>query len=519
MSVLNFQHLLALATVGWAGFYQPEPAKIANAPKMVSTITISDSGKILAQDYCQRCHLFPEANLLDKKTWKESVLPNMALRLGLKHEGLSGYEGLPEEEIREIKSLGIYPDQPLISEEDWQKIVDYYVKMAPENPLPQISALPVNHVLPQFSIQTLSVGENTIPKTTMLEFSPDAKELYVGDDQNMVYVLDSKFKVIKKWWIESSATDIDFPKNEAPRLLTIGVFNPSDQKKGTIMSLEMEASATNVNLNNLPRSVYFDTGDLNQDGKEDIIICGFGNYAGKLFWYDDFDEQKEHIISPLAGSRKVVLKDMNNDGKVDIIALRAQAYEGITIYYNLGKGKFKEKPIMSFQPAFGASYFEMVDFNKDGKLDILLTNGDNWDYSSINKNYHGVRIFLNDGKDNFKQSYFYPLYGTNKALARDFDQDGDLDIAVTSFYSDLADPQQAFTYLSNQGNLKFEAFTTPEATKGKWLVMDVADYDQDGDLDIVLGSYFQSLAEVTQLAFKGILDYPQLLILTNNLKK
>ena len=159
-----------------------------------------------------------------------------------------------------------------------------------------------------------------------------------------------------------------------------------------------------------------------------------------------------------------------------------------------------------------------MDFNKDGFQDILLTNGDNWDYSAILKPYHGVHIYLNDGQDNFKEAWFYPMYGTSKAVARDFDNDGDLDIAAISFYNDLDLPEQGFIYLENQGGFHFKAHSTPEAASGKWLTMEVGDFDKDGDEDIVLGSYFQTIGEMTKLVFKGVESFPQLLILSN-LKK
>ena len=197
------------------------------------------------------------------------------------------------------------------------------------------------------------------------------------------------------------------------------------------------------------------------------------------------------------------------------MVLMAQVHEEVSIFYNQGNGNFKEKTVLKFPPVYGVSYFELVDFNKDGFQDILLTNGDNWDYSAVQKNYHGIRIYLNDGNDNFKEAWFYPLNGTSKAMARDFDNDGDLDIAAISFYDDLEHPEQGFVYFSNQGNLNFEAFSTPEAASGKWLTMEAGDFDHDGDIDIVLGSYFQNVGELTKLVFKGVTSFPQLLVLTN----
>lgn len=479
-----------------------------------------DEGKKLAQRYCRTCHLFPEPELLDKKTWLTGVLPNMALRLGLKLPGQDTLKPLSPEEEQAIRQLNIYPETAILSLDEWQKIVNYYETTAPAEPLPQKPSPPITPQLPFFKAKEITIGDKQVPQTTLLKYDKNTAQLYVGDAQNALYVLDGQLQAKNTWWIDTPPTDIDFPKNAAPRLLTIGIFSPSDQHLGRLMTLEKSTKPGSavVNIRELPRPVQFASGDLNSDGKEDVVICGFGNHAGKLFWYDGFEPAKEHVLKAFPGARKVEIADFNGDKKPDIMVLMAQAREEISIFYNQGNGKFREKTVLQFSPLFGSSYFELADFNKDGFQDILLANGDNWDYSSTLKNYHGVRIFLNDRKDNFKEAWFYPLYGASKAVARDFDQDGDLDIAATSFYTNLAQPEQSFIYLSNEGRLNFKPFSTPEAAFGKWLTMEAADIDQDGDVDIVLGSYFHTVGEMTQLLFKGITSFPQLLVLENQKK-
>jgi hypothetical protein len=481
-----------------------------------STLT----GKQLAMQHCASCHLFPDPALLDKKTWSERVLPNMALRMGIRTPGEDPYAGQPAGEEKLMRGLQVYPETPLLTTAEWSKILSYYAKEAPAEPLPQKNRGSISDTLPLFSPAHLTIGDKQAPKTTLLKFDKAKSQLYIGDDQNALYVLDSKFQLKDTWWMDTAPVDIDFPLNTAPRLLTIGIFRPSEQKLGRLMSLEKSGSKTNqtVHIPQLPRPVQFSTGDLDMDGREDVVICGFGNNSGKLSWFSNFDPAKEHELKAIPGARVTEIRDLNKDKKPDVVALMAQAREQVSIFYNLGGGKFREKVVLQFPPAYGMSYLEMVDFNKDGFQDILLTNGDNWDYSPIAKNYHGVRLYLNDGKDNFREAWFYPLFGASKALARDFDNDGDLDIAATSFYSDLESPQHGFLYLENQGKLNFKAYSTPFAASGKWMTMEAADIDQDGDIDIVLGSYFQSLGEMTKLMFQGVTSFPQLMVLMNGKK-
>jgi hypothetical protein len=481
--------------------------------KADSTIT----GRELALMHCQGCHLFPEPDLLDKQTWITSVLPSMGLRLGIRQDRKDPYEDLDSKETEILRSLKVYPDEPVISQEDWDNIVRYFEQNAPEKSLPQKTRPAIEASLPQFKASTLQFEGRKIPKTTLLKYDPNSGSLFVGDAEKELYVLNKDFQIKDMWWVDTPPTDINFPKNGPPQLLTIGLFKPSDQKLGRLMSLDKsnQSQQSQINISYLPRPVQFAAGDLNGDGKDDAVICGFGNHSGKLFWLDAFDPNKEHILKPLPGARKVEILDLNRDKKPDIVALMAQAKEEMSIFYNSGNGTFKEKTVLRFPPLFGGSYFELADFNKDGFQDILVTNGDNWDVSPIDKNYHGVRIYLNDGKDNFREAWFFPLYGASKAIARDFDNDGNLDIAVTSFYSDSEKPEHGFVYLANDGKLNFKVYSTPEAELGKWLTMEAADVDGDGDIDIILGSYFHSILEVSKLAIRGVESFPQLLILHN----
>lgn len=481
-----------------------------NVQKTTSApISDNQTGASLAKLYCAGCHLFPSPGLLDQATWKNKVLPNMAWRLGIRAGYASPFKEMDSSEAILVKSLNIYPTTPIISMGQWQKIFNYYISNAPVVPKSIDNVPLIEKRCTQFIAQPIFIEEKELPKTSMIKYDSINALLFVGDARKELYALNSSLKLVHKWILPSAPVDMNF-QNSNPNILCVGSIAPSEKKEGVLISLD-----SNISFSNLARPVAMASADLNADGALDLIIAEFGNHTGKLAWYDGGDHSKENILLTKPGARKVELIDMNKDGKLDLVVLMAQAQEGVYYFENLGNNKFKESVLINFPPVYGLSYFELIDFNKDGYLDILLTNGDNWDLSRIKKNFHGIRIFMNNGRNQFEQTFFFPLFGTSKALARDFDGDGDLDIAAISFYDELDRPEQSFVYLKNTGNSYFEASSTPAAANGKWLTMEAADIDKDGDIDIILGSFIYSVSEMMGLINKGVENFPQLLLLTN----
>ncbi|NJM26678.1 MAG: VCBS repeat-containing protein [Bacteroidia bacterium] len=221
------------------------------------------------------------------------------------------------------------------------------------------------------------------------------------------------------------------------------------------------------------------------------MVCNFGNYTGNLqaLFGGSGGSFQKNTLSALPGARKVILKDFTHDGRIDVLVLFAQGDERVSLFVNDGARKFSEKILLRFPPVYGSSYFETGDYNNDGFFDILTTNGDNMDYSIVLKPYHGVRLHLNDGKMNFTESVFLPMHGASMAMAHDYDLDGDIDIAAVAFFPDFEKhSDEGFVYFENQGDNQFTARTTPAGTLARWLIMETADYDHDGDVDIFLGA-------------------------------
>jgi hypothetical protein len=247
-------------------------------------------------------------------------------------------------------------------------------------------------------------------------------------------------------------------------------------------------------LSELPRPSHAAFGDLNGDGLDDFVLCMFGNNGGRFSWFENLGDggYKEHRLLEQPGALRSVLHDFNRDGHLDIAVLVSQHWETFHIFYNDGKGRFRREDIFQKHPLYGHSYFELADFNGDGHPDLLVTNGDNGDYPSPLKNYHGIRIYLNRGDNRFDEAFFYPLNGAYKAVARDFDGDGHLDIAAISFFPDYeAAPRESFVFLKNRGGLDFTAHTIRECIAGRWLTMDAGDLTGNGRPEIILGSFIQ----------------------------
>ena len=445
----------------------------------ISCATKEEKEELLARQYCGTCHSFPEPSLLDKNAWT-TVMPQMAVRMGI---DISPLMQLSEADYPYV--MQTLPKGPMISEEDFYAIARYYDREAPDSLIspPEL----VTKELHQFAVTPLKLLQQR-PTITMIRVDTVDKHIWLSNRHRILYKYDLNFNPIDSIQLTSVASHMIFDKPE-PLVSLMGYMDPNDQPKGSVVSLKNDNSLQ-LQIDSLKRPVFFEQADLNNDKLEDLVVCAFGNYGGDLTVYENTPEGKyvKHTISALPGSRKVILKDFNNDGLTDVLALLTQGDEQISLFTNAGNFRFRVTTLLKFPPVYGSEYFELTDFNKDGHWDIVYANGDNADYSMIKKPYHGVRIFLNDGKNQFSESWFQPLDGCSMAIARDYDKDGDIDIATISFFPDFkTSPEFGFVYFENNGG-KMEPYVTPLAPDGRWLLMEPADIDADGYTDILLAA-------------------------------
>lgn len=451
-------------------------------------------GEQLARTHCASCHAFPDPSLLDKKTWDESVLPKMAELMYVEKYydpyNASGPDG--DMPVTRVAPENLFPF------EQWKKIAAYYTAAAPAAPLGRDRELPaIQTGMPGFTTHYF-YDRTSQPLTTLARFDTVRKQILFGDGSaKKLFILDAGLHFIDSLAVPEGIADIHLHNGEAD-VITMGILKPSDARLGKLTRL---GKTPVLLLDSLQRPVQATYADLDGDGKEDIIISEFGYRKGALAWWQNQgnDHYTKHLLRALPGAIRTEVYDFNKDGRPDIIALMAQADESVLIYYNEGNGKFREERVLQFPPAYGSNYLQLCDFNGDGLMDILTTNGDNGDFSIILKAYHGIRIFLNDGSNHFREKTFLPVYGVQKAIPADMDNDGDIDLVSIAFFPDYEKlPQESFIWWENTGNDVYKRYTFDGVTDGRWMTLDVGDMDGDGDQDIILGSAFFTFGNVPQ---------------------
>lgn len=232
------------------------------------------------------------------------------------------------------------------------------------------------------------------------------------------------------------------------------------------------------NAGRFPYSI--DSGDFNNDGIVDVAVsnsvCCWSEAITLLLGNGDgsFSSSSSY---PLGGQGlwwdypPVAVGDFNGDGKSDVVTATVSP-NLITILLGNGDGTFKSRIDYNAPADFSGYFFKTWDFNKDGKTDIAWSG------------QGGVHVMNGHGDGTFEAPIKYYVHSSAAITTGDFDSDGNIDLAVSSFFTN------AITILRGNGDGTFQAPLSFSTKKSSLYSIAAGDFNGDGKMDLAASSFY-----------------------------
>jgi hypothetical protein len=236
---------------------------------------------------------------------------------------------------------------------------------------------------------------------------------------------------------------------------------------------------------------------VNGDGQLDLVLAQFGYDQGEVSWLERTGpwEFKRHVILELSGAINVGVADFDGDGKPDVAALLSQQWEEVYFFKNDGRGNFVAKRLWgSTNEDYGSSGISVADLNRDGRPDIVYSNGDGFGPSATPgpRPWHGVQWLENKGEGNFEYHRIGLLPGAYSPLAVDLDDDGAVDVVASSAYADWNSKNRevvSLMWFRNDGKMNFQPRVLARTPKDL-ITVAAADFDGKGSPVLVTGGFY-----------------------------
>ncbi len=230
-------------------------------------------------------------------------------------------------------------------------------------------------------------------------------------------------------------------------------------------------------------------GDVNNDGLEDVYMGGAYDQLGHLYLQDKVGHFKlsRFTTETFFEDTYAVFVDIDNDKDLDLLVGSGgnfkNARTGVRAYINDGKGHFGDYKIIAHVHA-NIAVIKPYDFDSDGDVDLFIGSLSIPEIYGMNPE---SLLLENDGHGNFKNittlkaPKIKNLGMITDAIWKDMDSDGIKDLVIVGKW-------MSPYIFKNDGSKLTEMKTDLYKISGDFNCVKVADVDNDGDLDIILGN-------------------------------
>jgi hypothetical protein len=244
---------------------------------------------------------------------------------------------------------------------------------------------------------------------------------------------------------------------------------------------EGKLSGTSVNIGGTIRKMF--VRDMNNDGYDDIVAVDCGNNQVDVLLNKGDWTFNTSTCAVGQNPWGLAIADVNNDGWLDIITTNWDDND-ISVLLNKKDGTFG--PRTDYDVGSEPWGIAAADLNKDGKTDLAITD---WGGNYYNdKMHYNISILFNDGSGGFgsKTNYSVPTQPSSVATG-DVDNDGDNDLIITRMNWHGYGPGNANIW-KNDGTGVFTNYS--QVKTGNYPVTPyLVDLNNNGSLDMLIPNF------------------------------